>query len=108
MREVSRAVTAEPSGRSTHGIETVGDGTRPWSAPSQRGARSVRARLASSELPLSNDSGATFEIHACRGCDDWYVEAGTTGDRRVVLREWHDARCPHFRSLLINELASDG
>ena len=93
---------------STTLTSTVCDAADWRRATSQRSVtRDARPRLAPLELSSSNEPGPTVEIHACRSCDEWCVEARSTDAGLVVIREWHDKDCPHLRSLLINELADD-
>ena len=66
------------------------------------------ARLAAFELFSSADLTSSVQIQPCRECEPWFVEAQPHADH-VLVREWHDEKCPHLRTLLAEDRAdADG
>ena len=38
---------------------------------------------------------ADLQISGCPRCEWWWAEVVTGEDGLLVLREWHEVRCPH-------------
>ena len=61
-------------------------------------------RLAPLVLFTSADLTEPVQIHPCRHCEPWFVEARPHAGH-IAIREWHDENCSHLRRLLADELA---
>ena len=66
-------------------------------------ANADQPRLAPFVLFTTADLTEPVQIHPCRHCEPWFVEADPYLDY-VAVREWHAEDCSHLRALLADDV----